>query len=146
MDSRSAGLFIENLCEFPSTSDHVRVSRAPFASSAEPFANFPTLIFGPGRSWRIPTSLPELLASPLIVRISSMCDALSPCEKLILKTSVRLTNSLIIFGSLLAGPMVQTILVLLKVKEIALPCRPWHPQESVCYQIEPAMRMPLRAL
>ena len=134
-DLRRPGFPIGTREAVPSTSAEVRTTCEPLRRSTIPPAILPTRIFGPGRSWSIAMILPPRLASLRMVATSCRWLALSPCEKLILKTSTWGTSLRTTRGGLLAGPMVQTIFVFRNF--LGRPTREGHDKARAFRRIRP---------
>ena len=100
----------------PSTRLDVSVSIDPFLSTTEPFLISPMRNFGPGRSWSTATWFPVLLLILLMEWMTFRCSEGSPWEKFSLAQSIpALTKRCSIDSELVAGPIVQTIFVRLRL-------------------------------
>ena len=112
---RYSGCVIDARSAVPSTGCAHRVNGRPGSRSTRappPAPNVPSRIFGPCKSCRIATGRPQRASPSRMRRTTSACSSCVPWEKLRRATSrpaaTRRSSSSVL---LLAGPIVQTILV-----------------------------------
>src|SRR6266436_10343310 len=129
--ARNSGWLSELREAVPLTSRDVKPNGSPVTSVAWPPTKVPRRTLGPWRSCRIVTGRPHCASPARMARITSACSAWVPWEKFRRATSMpAVTSRSRASGELLAGPMVQTILVRLKSLSAA-GAQKWPPHSPI---------------